>query len=374
MTGGAPFPEELMQLYRAAVRCRLCVDRGWIQRPVIDAGQPRSVGPRFFESQRKVLIALINPGTGKGRTDSLHQRFPAMLSAFADGQIGIEVINKWLLEDLSNWGTPPGRFTKYLAAVGLDPQDIAIANIALCANDGNDQPRERFEECFPRHTARLLQLLSPHLVLLMGFRVWGFGGQIAALLPHAAVVPVLHFAQRGRSVPSAEIQWVREILSQASLTGLVHRPEFPHKAVHALSAANRDERNRTPTARPVHPGGGPLPMRPSATLPSQFVPTHGLWRNVRQPFKPGCNGDVVWQLILRGPFHKDRKQAVTRKFLKEGFAHCRNNPNAKLGHPVGRAGQYPSKCVKYGLFSPAGRDIWIRGPAFDDPRMNPDEL
>jgi hypothetical protein len=148
----------------------------------------------------------------------------------------------------------------------------------------------------------------------------------------------------------------------------------PHKAVHALSAANRDERNRTPTARPVHPGGGPLPMRPSATLPSQFVPTHGLWRNVRQPFKPGCNGDVVWQLILRGPFHKDRKQAVTRKFLKEGFAHCRNNPNAKLGHPVGRAGQYPSKCVKYGLFSPAGRDIWIRGPAFDDPRMNPDEL
>lgn len=371
MSAEVALPDELTQLYRAAVRCRVCVDRGWIQRPVIDSGQPRSVGPRYFASPRKVLIALINPGVGKDRTDASHQGFPALLSAFAGGEIGLEAVNQWLLADLPNWGTPRGRFTQYLAAIGLDPKDIAILNIALCANDGNNQPREMFAECFPRHTTRILQLLAPDVVLLMGSRVWGFGPQIASVLENAAIVPTFHFAQRGGPVPVAEIQWIRQILAQRSLTGLLHRPSFTHQGGNSVPHADDVAEKRVEAAGPAQPQGVAVMGGGAETSGQPVKPTKSGRKTVRQPFKPGSNGDIAWQHLLPKLIGHE---TITAQDIEAGFALVPDNPEAVLGTPAGRASQFPRFCIERGVLRPAGQGLWVRGPAFEDPQLNPEKL
>ena len=95
------------------------------------------------------------------------------------------------------------------------------------------------------------------------------------------------------------------------------------------------------------------------------------WRNVRKPFKDGCNADVAWQHLLP---KLSQRETITVGDIEAGFARVRNNPNAELGDPVGRASQYPRFCIEYGLLTPAGKGIWVRGPAFDDARLNPENL
>ena len=72
------------------------------------------------------------------------------------------------------------------------------------------------DRCFELHTGPLLQLLSPTVVLASGSKAQGFGKKIAAILPEATVIKIMHYAHREGRVPERrELTRVRSALKTA---------------------------------------------------------------------------------------------------------------------------------------------------------------
>lgn len=158
-------PEALEELFRAAVKCQDCFGDGRLRRSVIDLPQPRLIGSGYWSSPSKTLVLLINAGSGDGRSDGADAHHRDLISQYQSGFISIESIFAHQREDLENWK----RFVPFYAhGLGLQIDDLAIANIAWCGTANNQYPARMLKHCFARHTKPLMKLLRPDIVLLGG--------------------------------------------------------------------------------------------------------------------------------------------------------------------------------------------------------------
>jgi SAM-dependent methyltransferase len=195
-------------LCRRAVRCRLCFQnrRLSLTAPTIDIAQPRWVGSKYWRAKRRVLILMLNPGSGDSRVDDADRRARRLIRTFACGKARLRKVLDHFQKDAANWGK--GRFLDFYGAdLGLDVEELAFANVAWCATRGNRYPAAMLDTCFARHTSELLQILNPNVVLLSGVAVHKFRDQITTVLPRAKLVSTFHFAHR-----KGKRAWLREAL------------------------------------------------------------------------------------------------------------------------------------------------------------------
>jgi hypothetical protein len=184
-------------LCRRAVRCRLCFQnrRLGLTAPTIDIAQPRWVGSKYWNAKRRVLILMLNPGSGDSRLDDADSNARRLIRAFARGRGTLRRVLDHFEKDAANWGK--GRFLDFYGAdLGLDVEELAFANVAWCATRKNRYPATMLDTCFRRHTSKLLQILNPNVVLMSGTAVHKFRDQIRTVVPRAKLVSTFHFAHR----------------------------------------------------------------------------------------------------------------------------------------------------------------------------------
>lgn len=208
--------DALEKLFKAAVHCQVCFDNGWVSHSLINIAQPRWIGPQYYSSEPKILIILLNPGSG-GDTRWANKRLLTLMEGYKDGKNTIDEIFEHQAQDIHNWGQ--GRFANfYLRGLNLSLQNIAFANVAWCASAGNSYPGQMLSECFNRYTSSLVQLLDPKVVILSGRNVYQYGQIIKRLSPNTQIISTLHYAHReGYYVETQELARVRKLISEYSI-------------------------------------------------------------------------------------------------------------------------------------------------------------
>ena len=104
----------------------------------------------------------------------------------------------------------------YLTGFGLALPDIALANVAWCAERDDKYPSRMLRECSRQHTDPVLRVLNPHLILLGGSGLVSFIDRIEAASPEAKIEPVLHYSHhKGHEATRNEMERVRRIIQQA---------------------------------------------------------------------------------------------------------------------------------------------------------------
>jgi len=79
---------------------------------------------------------------------------------------------------------------------------IAFANIAWCAakcaTKNNTYPAKMLNYCFETHTAKLVEILAPNIVILSGSATHKFEPKIRDVLPSSKIeiIKTFHFAHR----------------------------------------------------------------------------------------------------------------------------------------------------------------------------------
>lgn len=197
-------PARFQHICTKAVRCRWCFDNCSLKAPTIDIAQPRWIGRAYWNARPRVLVLMLNPGSGKSRKDNADAKARRLLRSFAKTESGLRKILEHLKQDSRYWGA--GRFRGfYSTALGLAFEDLAFANVAWCSTRGNKYPVEMLEHCFYHHTQEVLRVLSPDVVLLSGSAVYRFVDSIKQVLPGAKIIRMLHFAHReGRATEARE--------------------------------------------------------------------------------------------------------------------------------------------------------------------------
>lgn len=205
---------EFEALCARAVACKVCFQQLSITPSFIDIAQPRWVGPRYSSARRRVVVVMLNPGSGASRTDDADERSRRSIRAFADGSGTLNAVLQHQLSDMPRWGR--GRFLRfYIDGLDLRLDETAFANIAWCGTAGDRYPTPMLEACFARHTAKLLTVLDPDVVLLSGSDTHRFAGRTRDMLaPDRLVIPMYHYANRKSSAAQAqELQRVREAMN-----------------------------------------------------------------------------------------------------------------------------------------------------------------
>jgi len=199
---------EVSSLSLSAASCSECFSEGWVKRPFIDLAQPRWVGPKYWDSPCRVVVLMLNPGQGKANERARESK--KLLHGFRDGAVGLDDIFKFQKEGMKFWGRPQGRFLGYYCGkLGLDLDEIAFANVAWCATGGNKYPKRMLDRCFNKHTARLLDILEPGVVLASGATTRSY----AAVLAGITVIKLMHHAHRkGKAAEKKELERVRKEL------------------------------------------------------------------------------------------------------------------------------------------------------------------
>ena len=204
------------RLARNASKCRMCFEDAslGLRAPTIAIAQPRWIGPGYWESRTRVLIVMINPGSGDGRQDGADAEMYRRLIAFRDDPAAtLASVFEHQRRDMPNWGRR--RWLKYYVdGLGLNIQEIAFANIAWCATQGNRYPLKMLSNCFKKFTAPLIELLSPRSILLSGSSVHGYKSNIQVIAPNARVICLMNHAHReGKIAEQNELDRVRKMLT-----------------------------------------------------------------------------------------------------------------------------------------------------------------
>jgi hypothetical protein len=177
--------EKLLQIFRTAVECNTCFENTALMRSAIDLPQPRLIGQNYWSSGKRVLIVLINPGSGAGRKDGADRVHRDLIASFRSGTGTIEEIFQHQRDDIVNWS----RFVSFfINRLGLDLSELALANIAWCGTKSNSYPAKMLNECFALHTAGLVRALEPEIILLSGTRVHAFQRELRIIAPSARLV------------------------------------------------------------------------------------------------------------------------------------------------------------------------------------------
>jgi len=204
-------PSKFNHLCLQAVKCRHCFGHLGLKAPLIDRAQPRWVGDKYWNANQKVLLLLLNPGSGAGRKDDANLRLRSMLRSYAEGKCELADVFAHQKDDIPNWGRKRfGRF--YLEDLGLKLDEVALGNIAWCATDGNVYPRDMMNHCFRHHTAPLIRLLKPDVVILSGSSTHRFASPVREMLPDAEIVETIHYAHRmGKLKQKQEAERIRKL-------------------------------------------------------------------------------------------------------------------------------------------------------------------
>lgn len=186
----------LDEICRKAVSCRTCFSSLNLPPADVDIAQPRWVGPKYWENHPKILVMMLNPGSGNFRSDNSGKTTRDLLNAYRKGSKSLQEIFDAQRADMVNWGRGR-RFLNFLEkSLGLNLRMIALMNFAWCATKTNNYPLPMLDSCFSKFGIPLLELLEPDVVLLCGSNIHTFSGRISHCLPKAKIVPTLHYAHR----------------------------------------------------------------------------------------------------------------------------------------------------------------------------------
>ena len=207
----------LSEQSRRAVQCTFCFcpDRSaeWAFVPTRPANRPDDVavppyvGPDYWSARQRIAVMMLNPGHAAAEHKMMRRDLGRKLR---DGEIDYTSYNEQLAELLPKWGF--GGVVRWLNAVGLNANEVAFLNMALCAVDNDKYFPELFRTCFERNTRNLLETLKPHVVLLCGKK---------QLEPYVSAIERLgtrtiltwHYRPMNTKRGQAEIQRVRATLS-----------------------------------------------------------------------------------------------------------------------------------------------------------------
>jgi hypothetical protein len=208
-----PVTQEIDQIFRHAVGCRVCFTKPLsLHSALIDVAQPRWIGEHYWDGLRTVIL-LVNPGAGKGTHDPANREFRRLILAYRSRQGTIAEVFEHQRREIPNWG----QFQAfYLNGFGLTLPDIALANVAWCAERDDNHPSGMLRACFRQHTDPLLRVLKPHLILLGGSGLAPFIDRMETACPEAKIIPILHYGHRkGYEATRTEIERVKLIIQQA---------------------------------------------------------------------------------------------------------------------------------------------------------------
>lgn len=205
--------DEFERIARDAVGCRRCFSECGVKASSVTFAQPRWVGPLYWSASRRVVLMLLNPGNGGRTSVGANAELQQLLSGFRNGSVPIQAIMEHQRDGFPRWGR--GRMAKfYLEGLGLSMAEVAFANVAWCATEGNRYPDEMLDKCFHLHTRGLLNLLRPTIVLLSGSGTHRFEQEIEHGNHSLRVIPMLHYAHRkGRDAQAEELARVRQCLA-----------------------------------------------------------------------------------------------------------------------------------------------------------------
>jgi hypothetical protein len=199
-----------VKLVRETIECRECFRLGEVSAPFINVAQPRSVGPKYWDSSCRVAILMINPGRSP-KNSAGAKTFLRVIKKFRAGTMELQTILQGQREAMERWGRFKGF---YIDGLGLDFADIALANVAWCATKENTYPRKMLKRCFMAHTGPLLQLLRPDVVIASGKSTHAFADDICRLLPTTTVIKTLHYSHRKRhAAEEADLKRLRSVLT-----------------------------------------------------------------------------------------------------------------------------------------------------------------
>lgn len=206
----------LSELYVEARPCRHCFDNdstllhGHVAMP-----QLRWVGPGYSKARTRVLVILLNPGTGSYHGADRSIRMRKLLQAIKPGNSKLQELMDFMRDDMRNWTckfdssyTMMTFYTRY-ARLGLSEDTIGFMNLALCGArraSGNGSinvvPPSMLDDCMTRHTLRFLRVLKPRVLLMGGRHVQARKQQILAACPpivRAFSVPHYSFRKRDKA-------------------------------------------------------------------------------------------------------------------------------------------------------------------------------
>jgi hypothetical protein len=130
-------------LFKKSMNCRSCFENGISVTANIDIAQPRLIGKNYFSATPRIMVIALNPGAGNSAEKrKANKAFSQYLYSYRDGTKTLAELFSFQAEYMQQWGTPPGRYLRfYCDGIGLTLNDIAMANIAWCADANNTYPR-----------------------------------------------------------------------------------------------------------------------------------------------------------------------------------------------------------------------------------------
>jgi hypothetical protein len=204
-------------IFRVAMKCRKCFKQGIAESAFIDVAQPRWIGTNYFTATIKILIISLNPGAGRtSEKKRINVFFRKALYDYRDGIKSLKNLFTFQEEYIPKWGTPSGRFMKfYIDGMGLKLGEVALTNIAWCADAKNKWPESMLSQCFHLYTSRLIASISPDVIILSGTGTHKYATQIEHLVPGCKLICTLHYAHRkGKDAEDQELKRVKkEIMS-----------------------------------------------------------------------------------------------------------------------------------------------------------------
>jgi hypothetical protein len=224
--------EEIERIFRNAMFCHKCFEQNLVKSSLIDIPQPRWIGPNYISQKVKIALILLNPGAGNiPEKQEANKLFRQVLYKFKDGIIGLRELFHYERQHIPKWGTPSGRFKQfYLTGLGLELNNIALANIAWCSNAHNKWPRQMLDQCFQLHTIKLLNILDTSVVILSGSATHHYESEIKHALPRCSVVKLMHYAHRkGHQKEQAELQRVKDEIAAYGVPMKFPIMAFPSK-------------------------------------------------------------------------------------------------------------------------------------------------
>jgi hypothetical protein len=210
--------ETIEAIFRETMECRMCFDQGFAKPASVDVAQPRWIAPGYLNAAVKVLIISLNPGAGNTpEKQQANGPFRQILFDYKEGRKSLHDLFAFQREYILSWDTPSGRFVSfYLAGMGLDLDEVALANIAWCAAAKNKWSKQMFSQCFQMHTAKLIVAILPDIIILSGSDTHRYASKSNKLVPNCRVISTIHYAHRkGKAAERKELMQVIKMIASA---------------------------------------------------------------------------------------------------------------------------------------------------------------
>jgi hypothetical protein len=184
------------EICKIAVKCRKCFAELSLFSADFDIAQPRWIGPEYWSSPKRIIVVMLNPGSGVFRADNGAAVTMATVKNYSTGKASLNDVFSTQRVDMEYWGINR-RFLNYFEeSLRLSINEIGFLNLAWCATKNNSYPPAMLESCFNLHGVAILRDLKPQFIIMCGSNVHGFSNKIAQVVPDCKLIPTLHYAHR----------------------------------------------------------------------------------------------------------------------------------------------------------------------------------